>query len=573
MKIASVYCSIFFCLAFHGIDSKIDSENGTNYCPLWMTYNNTLQKCIILSGLSSGSDENSVKLSNDVCLSFDNTRQSLLSAVCPYGYYQQNYSRNLNSSVTPDELNEIMCGPLNREGLFCSKCKPGYGIPVFSKAEDKCVKCDSKFAWALYLAVVLIPITLFYALVLIFNFSATHPPITAYIFYCQLFSQLVSKYNIRHVRHLLETSTNHVLLYLTWTVCDIWNLDMFRYVIPSFCLSERLTNKDALFLELIAAFYPLLLIFVTFILIEMHANNSRLVVFLWRPFHKCFSSFRRTWDPRSSVINAFATFLILSSFKVCFLSFTIFYSVTIRGQGIHDRVLYVEPTVNSSNVYKQAYFVPCLLLLMLFVVIPSFLLCLYPTKVCRIATQRICSHRLRNGLFLFMDAFQGHYRNGTDGKRDCRSASGIGFVLRFLVCILFGRKWAKYTSHLIATMSILLVGASLFYAHVRPYTKHYVNVIESLLHALAALLLIFFNFTHDKYHFLNQISMTIILVPSIIFLVIILYKILDVLGIVRIVKKTVSKKIFRSRVGNGEEAEPHRLACPTQYTPLIQENQ
>lgn len=75
----------------------------------------------------------------------------------------------------------------------------GFGIPVFSKVEDECMKCDSKFAWPLYLALVLIPITLFYILVIIFNLSATHPPIAAYILYCQLFAQTVS--NFRFMRH------------------------------------------------------------------------------------------------------------------------------------------------------------------------------------------------------------------------------------------------------------------------------------------------------------------------------------------------------------------------------------
>ena len=147
-----------------------------------------------------------MKVEESFCVSFDNEWQTLLLAACPYSYHQQDYVKNLNSSVTPDELNEIMCGPLNREGLFCSRCKPGYGIPVFSKAADECVRCDSKFGWPLYLALVLVPITVFYILVIIFNFSATRPPIAAYIFYCQFFSQIFSPYNVRIVRHEFEGS-------------------------------------------------------------------------------------------------------------------------------------------------------------------------------------------------------------------------------------------------------------------------------------------------------------------------------------------------------------------------------
>ena len=164
------------------------------------------------------------------CISFDGNG-SLVMGVCPYYYHQLNYLSSLNSSVTSDiAFNNVMCGPLNRESLLCSKCIPGYGIPIFSKAEDKCVLCDSQYAWPLYLALVLVPITLFYILVIVFNFSATHPPVTAYIFYCQLLSYIV--HNILDVRHQFETYANRAFLYVVLTICDIWNLDVLRYIIP-----------------------------------------------------------------------------------------------------------------------------------------------------------------------------------------------------------------------------------------------------------------------------------------------------------------------------------------------------
>lgn len=36
---------------------------------------------------------------------------------------QYNTIRNFNSTDTPDEFNEMVCGPLNRLGLFCSEYK------------------------------------------------------------------------------------------------------------------------------------------------------------------------------------------------------------------------------------------------------------------------------------------------------------------------------------------------------------------------------------------------------------------------------------------------------------------
>ena len=332
------------CLLVHGIHG----------CPIWMredSNDNQLCQCE-LAGFISCNETSIISLKKELfCISFDDNG-SLVTGACV---------SSLNSSVTSDiAFNRVMCGPLNREGLLCSKCIPGYGIPVFSKAEDKCVLCDSQYAWPLYLALVLVPITLFYILVIVFNFSATHPPITAYIFYCQLLSYFVR--NILYVRHQFETYANHTFLYAALTICDIWNLDVLRYIIPSFCLNESFTNTEAAFLELISTFYPLILILLTLILFEFHAYNCRIVVCVWKPFHKCFSSLRRSWDPKSSVINAFATFLLLSSFKVCFVVLSLIDRIKLYYFNYHDfdGVLYIEPTTKS--IYKQVYFVPVVFL-------------------------------------------------------------------------------------------------------------------------------------------------------------------------------------------------------------------
>ena len=385
--------------------------HGMHGCPIWMREDgNDNQQCQCeLFRWVSCNETGILSMKIELfCISFDGNG-SLVVGACPYYYYQLNYLSSLNSSVTSDiAFNKVMCGPLNREGLLCSKCIPGYGIPVFSKAEDKCVLCDSQYAWPLYLVLVLVPITLFYILVIVFNFSATCPPITAYIFFCQLIGYIVN--SIPFVRHQFETYANRNFLYAALTVCDIWNLDVLRYIIPSFCLNEKFTNTEAAFLELITSIYPLILIILTLILFELHAYNCRIVVCVWKPFHKCFSSLRRSWDPKSSVINAFATFLLLSSFKVCFLvfSFLDLTKIYFESNGIYDadNVMFKDPTTKLIYVYKEWYFIPVIFSFIIFVLTPLLLLCLYPTKLCKVII-KTCSPARRNALFLI--EFNGHH--------------------------------------------------------------------------------------------------------------------------------------------------------------------
>ena len=548
---------------------------GFHGCPIWMREeSNDNQQCQCeFSGYISCNETRILSLKKElVCISFDGNG-SLAMGACPFYYYQLNYLSSLNSSVTSDiAFNKVMCGPLNR-GLLCSKCIPGYGIPVFSKAEDKCVLCDSQYAWPLYLALVLVPITLFYILVIVFNFSATHPPITAYIFYCQLLSHIV--HNILYIRHRFESNTNHTFLYAALTVCDIWNLDVLRYIIPSFCLNENFTNTEAAFLELITSFYPLILIFLTLILFELHAYNCRIVVCVWKPFHKCFSSLRRSWNPKSSVINAFATFLLLSSFKVCFIVFSLIDKIKLYLSDDRYKVLYLEPT--TKFIYKQVFFIPLAFLVIIFVFTPSLLLCLYPTKLCKIITKCFCcSPRQQNALFLFMDCFQGHYKNGTAGTYDYRSVSSIGFILRFMVCFALNSTLSRTevrNNELLTNICLLLFSVSLFYTLIRPCRKKYMNVIEGLLYFSIASLITGIN-THNLYFpslFFN-VFVTAFLMPSIIFVGIIMHNVLQQLGIVKKVKRFITEKqLFRRRfTENNIEVEPHRLTHPTQYIPLLQ---
>ena len=101
------------------------------------------------------------------------------------------------------------------------------------------------------------------------------------------------------------------------------------------------------------------------------------------------------------------------------------------------------------------------------------------------------------------------------------------------------------------------------------------NVIEGSLYFAIASLVTGIN-THNLYFrslFFN-VFVTACLMPSIIFVGIIMYKVFQLLGIVKKVKRFITEKqLFRRRLTDTEndiEVEPHRLTNPTQYTPLLQ---
>ena len=89
---------------------------------------------------------------------------------------------------------------------------------------------------------------------------------------------------------------------------QVINLDFGQVLLPPFCVSSKLKFIDLTFLGYMSAFYPFLLIFMTWLCVNLHGHNFRPLVWLWRPFYRCFVCLRRSWNTKSDIIDAFITF-------------------------------------------------------------------------------------------------------------------------------------------------------------------------------------------------------------------------------------------------------------------------
>ena len=81
-------------------------------------------------------------------------------------------------------------------------------------------------------------------------------------------------------------------------------------------MTKCLHYKYIITLDYIVGLYPLVLSAVIYLLIETHDRGCCLFVWVWRPFHMCLACFRRSWDIKGFIINAFATLYVLSFTKV-----------------------------------------------------------------------------------------------------------------------------------------------------------------------------------------------------------------------------------------------------------------
>ena len=537
-------------------------------------------------------------LANGVCLTQGSDNGSAVYGYCPYttkidgkldimdyGYIRFPRAR----TVQPDELNDLVCGSLNRQDVLCSRCKPGYGLAVHAFG-FMCADCDEHFSgWGLYLFLQLFPLTVFYAIVIIFHVQAASPPLISFVLLCQTFLQM--ERSSVFVRTDIERFAHPILVRVAQTLCGIWNLDFFRHIIPPFCVDSRLNNLHALWLDFISAYYPLLLIFITYVAIELHARNFKPIVILWTPFHKCCVRIRRGLDPKSSIINAFSTFLVLSIGKIILLSAHSVYSTNIhilQGYGTNGSALYYDPELSVKNSYYTYLCAIPVVNLFLFAFLPTIFLCFYPTRIFRKVLK--CFRLDRTSLLIFLDMFQGHFKDGTNGSRDYRALSGIYIILQVLIglsfLLVFNRIGGPRLDHYCLPTALILTAILFSISH--PYKRkwnNYLTVINFIL-----MLIIVSGFTLIPWAIdendclalkINILILNIILIlPHIVLYSYALYKVAKNLGITtyfRVVLMIPITKIkmfcflktrridYEQLQGQCEESLPHRLENPQFY--------
>ena len=508
-------------------------------------------------------------------MSYNETFNDTVVGRCAFNYHYpdvQFFFVTLPNDTS--ELNSFMCSGLNRTGLLCSQCQQGLGPAVLSYKRP-CVECfDEQYGWLLYITATLIPTTILCSLVIIFQFHVTSAEMNAFVFFCQFMtcvSTLANPYIYVHY-----TTNFHFFALAITSFYGIWNLDFFRYFIPPTCISRDLNTLHIIALEYIVAIYPLVLTVVIYFCIQMHDRGVRVVVCVWRPFHVCFARFRRRWDPKGSVINAFATFLLLSYSKLLTVSYSLLDASTLynnRGETVSPAVLFFDASIEYFSRHHLPFAVLAISVLLVFVVFPLLLLLLYPMR----SFQRCLGYctRIRwQFLHTFGDAFQGCYKNGTDGTCDYRYFAVL--YLFFRMVLLASITFAGRYLWLILILS--LVVASLSFAYFRPYKNNYFNIIDCLgcgLLALAIFLMMYENIEH----FPIQLLFVLFIIPLLYFISFILYKTLSRVALFRTCYSRIVDRfrtrnenhyLYIQRGDNIDEDLPDRIVNPDMYQPLLQ---
>ncbi len=394
------------------------------------------------------------------------------------GYVQLNDSKL--------HLNEDSCKNLDRTGYMCESCLPNRSVPLYGYS-FQCVECSDKDVevnWLYYIFLELLPVTVIFMVLIVFNISITSGPANGFILFAQIVSNPVTVTRTFNELRTIVDVKNEYLIDIVRVVLilpySIWNLE-FVSLLPPFCVTKDHNFKaiHAYAMNYITAFYPLVLILITYIFIKLYDRNYRIIKILWKPFGWCFSKINRQWVFQGSVVDAFAGFLLLSYSKLCLVSFYLLvptYAINSNGVSQTDdaRLFFDTSVVYFGNEHRPLFFLSLFVIIFVIILPPVFLF-IYPLKV----FQQLLNKVKVSGtaVRMFVELFQGCYKDGLYfGKHDCRWFVSLYFVIRILAFSSIVMS-SDLLGQRLAELVIVVILSVLLYVF-RPYKDDYNNKVD-----------------------------------------------------------------------------------------------
>ena len=449
-------------------------------CPTWFVYNNATNQCECgddLGGIVICDSETSrIFITSCYCMTEEEEYGPIVGECFTNCYIPKSISTfkmYLHLPPNVSELNDEMCGHRwNRDGRLCGKCTDSYHPLVYSY-DMKCTKCENgRYNWLKYIVAAFVPLTVFFIFIVTTGVSASSPELDAFVVYAQTIATPAN------VRMVLEASQAHpqigVPTKIVATLYGIWNLDFFRTLLPPICL--KISTLQALALDYFIAFYPLLLIFLTYVLIDLYDRRFRLIVWMWKPFGILCKSVGDEVNVKSSIINAFVTFIILSYVKLLSVSFDLLnYTKTYGADGSYfGSFLYYDASTSYFGQEHLPYGILAIAVSVVFILLPLLLSLLHPLHCMRRCTGKWPALRI------CLDSYQGYYKDGTEGTRDYRWFSALYLLARISLFVVYAAFKNSYFYSFAAIILLYLVALLILCQPFKPQFGQY-NTIHALL--------------------------------------------------------------------------------------------
>ena len=518
-------------------------------------------------------NETQLQVLSCYCMTYNEDSAAYVVGLCYYGCFFAEVYYSIPSKVNTTDLNTILCGDYHRDGQLCGKCEHGFAPSVYSYSLA-CVECSNyTMNWIKYIAVAFLPLTVFLGVIVVFRLSVTSGLLNGFLLVAQFYSM---PQQLRMFTDMLYLAEQYKIVgKILSSLYGCWNLDFLRMFYTPFCLHPKMTTIQALALDYVLAIYPLVLLGVVYVFVEFHDHGCRLILCLWKPFHRCFSCFRRQWDIRTSLVDALATFLLLSYIKLLSVSIDLLAATTvydIHGETLPKLYLYYDGSTEYFGREHLPLGITALLVLLMFIVLPFLLLCLYP---CHCFQRGLNKLGLRCAtLHIFMDSFQGCYKNGTSGTRDCRYFAGLYLLIRIALMGVYAFTRSDFYYPL---ATVVLTAFAITVVLSQPYKSAIHNAADNFL-----ILSMIFGYASSMSNIIvhaktkSTLFLTISVVLAFLSALVPLFYIVALVVHWLVVRKKLPQKLFRKLVHRNtteeqllEDSLPDRIVHAEVYTPLI----
>ena len=446
------------------------------------------------------------RLAIGYCMSFDSANNSTSVGRCPFN---NNYTLTELGTVAlyvtlPEDvldLSDFLCGQYNRNNFLCIYCKPHTRSSMTSYSQE-CIPCEKRYrnlgrAALFFLQV--IPVTIVYIVVIVFDIRLTNSPWSVFILYSQVIVSM-----LKYDRHLYSgllyiTDGSKVTAFLVKIVLALygfWNLDFLPNILPPFCLDIPKHGQHEVAYEYLVALYPLVQILFIYFCVHLYSRDVKCVVVLWRGVAHCIN-YRACCGLKyivqkissQSIAHSFSSFLVLAFPKILFASLDMLMPMQIHklsGNTTTSSVgLFYSPDMHYFGNDRLPYAVCAIFILTVFTLLPTLLVIVYPLCVTK------CRCRTPLSVRLFVESFNGWFKDGTqEGTRDFRVLAGLHPVLRIVLAIsislniVFVRPLSPLANHQWLIPGVIFLLCSVLFVLARPYKLVNMNQCESALFAL-----------------------------------------------------------------------------------------
>ena len=160
-------------------------------------------------------------------------------ANCPQGYCRHE-TAEVSLPYSADKLNDVVCSE-NRHGILCALCKNGTSVFYRTQLTLICRnETNCKFGILLYILSQIIPVTILFVMVILFDIQLTIGALNGFLFYTQISDTLHRAAN----NFIIVPPVTKTLLDILNFIVSMFNLKFFNAQPFSFCLFKGATSLD-----------------------------------------------------------------------------------------------------------------------------------------------------------------------------------------------------------------------------------------------------------------------------------------------------------------------------------------